>query len=364
MIKLQTDRLILRYFTNDDAEFLIQLLNSEGWIKYIGNRNVHTIAEAEAYMTRFTNHYVQHGFGFYLVELTESRTPIGMCGFCRREGLPDTDIGFAFLPEYMGKGYAYEAASATMLHARNDYNIGTILGITVAYNASSIRLLEKIGLTFDKIIRMEGDDEELMLFEAKASPEASPDPSKGGETTTLTVLSGSTLLAEARPELEEDSGSASAIRAILGEYARAINELKNVIQNIDNETLTKIVDTKTKDPDCRSVQTVLSHVVSSGYNYAILIAKYQGEDLDYTKQKKLKTAAAYMAALDTMMAFNIAVFERYPNIKLEEYDMAKKMITRWGQTYDVDQLMEHAICHILRHRRQVERFKMQFVTIK
>ena len=164
MVKIQTERLSLRHFERADAPFLMQLLNTEGWIKYIGDRNVHTLAEAETYMLRFTEHYALHGFGFYLVERTADRTPLGMCGLMCREGLDDIDIGFAFMPEFGGQGYAYEAAAATMLHARNDLNRSTVLAITVAYNAKSIRLIEKIGLTFQKIIRIPNDEEELMLF--------------------------------------------------------------------------------------------------------------------------------------------------------------------------------------------------------
>jgi RimJ/RimL family protein N-acetyltransferase/uncharacterized damage-inducible protein DinB len=347
MIKLQTERLTLRYFTTDDAPFLLTLLNTEGFKKYVGDRNVRTVAEAVAYNKRFTDHYEQHGFGFYLVEMTADRTPIGMCGFCKRDSLPHADIGFSFLPEYEGKGFAYEAAAATMLHARNDYHIGTICGITVPYNDRSIRLLERIGLRFEKRFFMAGDDEELCLYQA------SPSPSEGGETEGLTE---SALSAAGSPP-SEGSGEASAIRAILDEYARALNDLKNVIQPIDNQQLTHIFDAKTKDEDCRSVQTVLSHVVSSGFNYAIAIQRHLGEGIDFIKTKKLKTANEYIIALDEMMAYNVAVFQKYPNIKLEEYNPAKKILTRWGQIYDVDQLMEHAICHVLRHRRQIERWE-------
>ena len=145
--------------------------------------------------------------------------------------------------------------------------------------------------------------------------------------------------------------------ALLGEYQRALTDLKNVIQNLENQQLTHVFDAETKDLDCRSAQTVLSHVVSSGYNYAIAIERHQGEDMAFTKTKKLKTAAEYIAALNAVMAYNVATFERYPNLKLEEHNNDKKLLMRWGQTYDIDQLMEHAICHVLRHRRQIERWE-------
>lgn len=326
MIKVQTERLTLRYFAESDAPFLLQLLNTEGFKKYVGDRNVRTVAEAVAYNKRFTDHYAQHGFGFYLVELTSSRTPIGMCGFCSRDTLPGVDIGFSFLPEYEGKGFAYEAAAATMLHARNDYNMDTILGITVPYNDRSIRLLERIGLHFEKRFFMEGDEEELCLY-------------------STNIVERKSLYNVQNP----------AARALLDEYSRAITDLKTIIKDITNQQLTDIFDAETKDPDCRSVQTILSHVVSAGCNYAIAIERHEGENVAFVQTKKLKTANAYAAALDEMLAYNVAVFEKHPNIKIEEQDNDKKILTRWGQRYDIDQLSEHAICHVLRHRRQIER---------
>jgi RimJ/RimL family protein N-acetyltransferase len=328
---LTTDRLTLRYFTTDDAPFLLKLLNSEGWIKYIGDRNVHTVADAIVYNKRFTDHYTAHGFGFYLVELTESQTPIGMCGLCRREGLPDADIGFAFLPEYSGKGYAYESAAACMIHARKDCNIATILGITVPYNEKSIRLLERIGLVFEKKLFMAGDDEELMLFSSNVVAIQNIDNIK---------------------KLKNP-----AVRALLEEYNRALIDLKNSIQVLDNEQLTRIIDAVTKDNDCRSVQTILKHVIRAGYGYAAYIERYHGETVALPTLKVVETATLYTAELDKMLSYNVAVFERYPNIIMEEHNISKKITTRWGQTCDVEQLMEHAICHILRHRRQIENWE-------
>ncbi len=112
---LETERLMLRNVVNSDAEFVLDLLNQPSFIKFIGDRNVRTISEAENYIeTRFTKSYQDFGFGMYLVELktpnSELRTPIGICGFVKRDTLPDVDIGFAFLPQFGGKGYAVESA--------------------------------------------------------------------------------------------------------------------------------------------------------------------------------------------------------------------------------------------------------------
>lgn len=150
-----------------------------------------------------------------------------------------------------------------------------------------------------------------------------------------------------------------AIGALLDEYERALNDLKNVLSTITHTELITIVDEKTTDVDCRSIQTILAHVVRAGYNYVTYIRNDQGESLDFRISMPLDSAAAYKDALDAMFAYNVQLFEDYPNLKLEEYDTSKKMLMRWGQYYDVDQLMEHAIVHILRHRRQIERFLLK-----
>lgn len=161
-----------------------------------------------------------------------------------------------------------------------------------------------------------------------------------------------------------------AIGALLDEYEKAINELKALIIPISNESLAKIVDNKTQDEDCRSIQTILTHVVRAGYYYAFAIKMEQEGDfkekeniLARTQEKSLlPTVSDYQTALDDMLQFNVEVFEDYPNMKLEEHDNDKKIAVRWGQSYDVEQLMEHAIVHILRHRRQIERFLLKLKT--
>lgn len=153
-----------------------------------------------------------------------------------------------------------------------------------------------------------------------------------------------------------------AIGAILDEYERAIQELKQVIAPISDEKLITIVDSTTKDPACRSIQTILSHVVKAGYSYAIETRRHLGESIDFVTAVALDSTTDYQLALDKMFRFNEQLFMDYPNLKMEENDQAKKMIVRWGQTYDVEQLFEHAIVHILRHRRQIERFLIHLKT--
>ncbi|WP_053970364.1 DinB family protein [Mangrovimonas sp. ST2L15] len=150
-----------------------------------------------------------------------------------------------------------------------------------------------------------------------------------------------------------------AIGAILDEYKKALTELENVISNLSDTDLTVIVDYATPDPDCKSIQTILTHVIRSGYCYVIEIRKSLGENIDFIERKKLNSVEAYKKALRDMFRYNEQFFKDYPNIQIEELHSEKKILVNWGQLYDIEQLFEHAIVHILRHRRQIERFKLQ-----
>jgi RimJ/RimL family protein N-acetyltransferase len=112
--------------------------------------------------------YERFGFGLYLTQLAEGQVPIGICGLVKRDSLKDADVGFAFLPQYWSKGYAFEAASAVLVYARNTLGIKRILGITTPDNQGSIRVLEKIGLKFEQMVRLSEDDVELKLFASEA----------------------------------------------------------------------------------------------------------------------------------------------------------------------------------------------------
>ncbi len=164
-IILETERLILREFTTNDAEFIVNLLNSPGWLEYIGDRNVKNVKQATDYLLNGPiKSYKENGFGLSLVELKLDKTPIGMCGLLKRDYLDYPDIGFAFLPDYTGKGYAFEVSKATINYANDSLNIPFIMAITITTNKRSINLLERIGLKFIKIISSQTGDEELMLF--------------------------------------------------------------------------------------------------------------------------------------------------------------------------------------------------------
>lgn len=149
-----------------------------------------------------------------------------------------------------------------------------------------------------------------------------------------------------------------AIGALLDEYERAITELKLVVADITDADLIKIVDPHTASEDCRSVQTVLAHVVSSGYGYATSIHNLKGHNLARPEKRLRPTIKAYMDDLDSVFTFTESVFSEIKDNELEQYDPALKINSRWGQQYDIDQMTEHAIVHILRHRRQIEKFKL------
>jgi len=165
---LETERLILRQFSLDDAEFILSLLNEPAFIQNIGDRGVRNLEDARSYITRVPiASYEQNGFGLYLVELKESGEPIGMCGLIKRAELEDVDIGYAFLPKYWSKGYAVESAMVVKEYAREVIGLKRLVAITDPENQGSIRVLEKIGLKFEKMVRLSEDDIELKLLAAE-----------------------------------------------------------------------------------------------------------------------------------------------------------------------------------------------------
>jgi uncharacterized damage-inducible protein DinB len=146
--------------------------------------------------------------------------------------------------------------------------------------------------------------------------------------------------------------------ALLDEYEKAIVELQTVIADISDKGLITIVDTATDDENCRSVQTVLSHVVNSAYSYAIYIMHQYGYQTVRPEKIFHTTVREYIRDLTEAFRFTETVFGDIKDNELEEFEQAKKIAARWGQVYDIEQMMEHAIVHILRHRRQIEKFKL------
>ncbi|HET9906195.1 MAG TPA: GNAT family N-acetyltransferase [Anaerolineales bacterium] len=164
---LETERLILRQFSTDDADFILRLLNEPSFIQNIGDRGVRTLDDARSYILRVpVASYEKNGFGLNLVTLRETGSSIGMCGLIKRDELEDVDIGYAFLPEYWSRGYAVEAATAVKEYARTVIGLKRLVAITDPENQASIRVLEKIGLRFERMIRLSEDDIELKLLAA------------------------------------------------------------------------------------------------------------------------------------------------------------------------------------------------------
>jgi RimJ/RimL family protein N-acetyltransferase len=161
---LVTERLRLREFTLDDSSFILELVNTPSWIQYIGDRKIRTPGLAEEYIEEnLQKSYSKNGFGLWLMELKETKTPIGMCGLVNRESLDDVDIGFALLPKYERNGYTYEAAKATLAYAKETLKIDKIVAITSNNNIASIGLLNKIGLHFEKELELTENDTVLLF---------------------------------------------------------------------------------------------------------------------------------------------------------------------------------------------------------
>jgi len=164
---LETERLLLRQFSTEDAEFILELLNEPSFIRNIGDRGVRTIEGANSYILNGpVASYAKNDFGLYLVKLKETNESIGMCGLIQRDALEDVDIGYAFLPRFWSKGYAVESALAVKEYARNVIGLNHIVAITDPENEGSIRVLEKIGFQFEKMVKLSEDDIELKLFAA------------------------------------------------------------------------------------------------------------------------------------------------------------------------------------------------------
>jgi [ribosomal protein S5]-alanine N-acetyltransferase len=163
MSRLETNRLYIKAATLADASFILALLNSPGWLEFIGDRNVHTLAEAETYLsTRLVGVNPTKGCGIYTIFTKENDTPIGMSSLVKRDSLEHVDIGYALLPEHEGKGYATEASEAVLDYAMNTLGYNTIVGICLKNHSASVRVLEKIGLIMEKEY-MEGGEEMLLL---------------------------------------------------------------------------------------------------------------------------------------------------------------------------------------------------------
>ena len=168
MCLLETERLQVCRLNLEDAAFILRLVNEPGWLRYIGDRGIHTIAQAQTYLQEGPMaSYAANGFGLYLVRRKADQVRLGMCGLVKRPSLPHVDIGFAFLAAHTGQGYAFEAATAVLHHARTTLNLNPIVAITAQDNHRSMRLLEKLGLTRKETVSLVEGEPEVNLFYPK-----------------------------------------------------------------------------------------------------------------------------------------------------------------------------------------------------
>jgi ribosomal-protein-alanine N-acetyltransferase len=165
MKALETSRLRLRRLDPGDAAFILELLNDPSWLRYIGDKNVHSLDDARDYLSQGPiDSYRRLGFGLYCVELRDSATPIGLCGLIKRDTLPDIDIGFALLPAYFGQGYIPEAARAVIDQGRREFGLKRLLAITAPDNQASISVIRKLGLQPLGSIALDGAAPSTLLF--------------------------------------------------------------------------------------------------------------------------------------------------------------------------------------------------------
>ena len=165
MKPILTERLSLTSLKARDAAFLLALINTPSWIKYIGDRQVHSLMAAKAYLKKGSmQHEKDHGFGMRKMTLTATGQPIGICGIVRREGLPLPDLGFALLPEHEGHGYAFEAARSVLAVDAHIWNITEVSAITTLENDRSIALLHRLGFIQEGDIQLPDQKEVLAYF--------------------------------------------------------------------------------------------------------------------------------------------------------------------------------------------------------
>ncbi|MGK7391362.1 MAG: GNAT family N-acetyltransferase [Candidatus Cyclobacteriaceae bacterium M2_1C_046] len=161
---LKTQRLHITKLAVEDASFILKLVNTPGWLQFIGDRKILNLKDAKSYILRGPmESYSKYGYGLFKMSLYDS-TSIGICGFLKRKELDNPDIGFAILPEYTRKGYTYEAATELLHYSRETLGIPGIFAITMKTNNSSINLLQKLGLIYQKEIKLSDEDKLLMLF--------------------------------------------------------------------------------------------------------------------------------------------------------------------------------------------------------
>jgi ribosomal-protein-alanine N-acetyltransferase len=162
---IETERLSLREMSERDAGFVLEILNDPGFVRFVGDRGVRTPHAAARYIEeRFAESYRQHGFGLWLVETKDEGVPVGICGLLKRKELNVVEVGYAFLPPFRARGYAFEAAAAALRHARDVLGLPRLHAVVTPDNAVSIRVLEKLGMKFERAVRLLGEEADVSLY--------------------------------------------------------------------------------------------------------------------------------------------------------------------------------------------------------
>ena len=162
---LDTRRLTLRCLDLDDAPFFLRLVNDPSFIANIADKGVRTLDDARENLRNGPiASYARHGHGLWMVELKDTGTPIGICGLIKRDVLDDIDVGYALLPEFCGQGYAAEAAAAALAYGRETLGLQRVVAVVNAENARSLRLLEKLGFRYERMVRLSPNDREIQLL--------------------------------------------------------------------------------------------------------------------------------------------------------------------------------------------------------
>jgi RimJ/RimL family protein N-acetyltransferase len=176
MKSFETSRTRIEPLGDGDTAFIIELLNDPSFIQNIGDRKVRTVSDALGYISKITESYRKHAFGLMKVTRLSAGVHIVLCGLIQREVLDSPDIGFAFLPAFQGKGYAFETAQAVILEARSRLGLRKIAGVVDRANLASVRVLEKLGMSYQRDVKIASDEPAVMLYLEKEENEGSAEP--------------------------------------------------------------------------------------------------------------------------------------------------------------------------------------------
>lgn len=161
----ETERLWIRPTTIHDSEFILELMNTPKWIEFIGDRNLHTVKDAEQYIkNKMLPQLERLGFSNYTLIRKLDEVKVGCCGLYDREGVEGVDIGFAFLPAFENQGYGFESANRLIQAAKNDFALKAVSAITAKNNFASQKLIEKLNLKLVGTTILPNEMEEILLY--------------------------------------------------------------------------------------------------------------------------------------------------------------------------------------------------------